>query len=318
MFFRFTSTGRWLAKFQAAHPELSSAAENPGALRLILGASRSGTSWVSEVFSKMSSPCRFFSEPLFHLTPRLPFHTEGDHTAVGYESLCRDHPLLWAYRLVGHRQFDGSALKVSQREDPDWKICLVKEVHALLGSEGLLSAWRTPTLFILRDPVYVADSLFAAQSLETIYFDHEIKAVQAESFLERFAPGRQDAVKRLFADAARREQRPRILLDKVICTQLIHDMFAVLAKEFPCAKAMRYEEFCEKPREAFRLAADALAIPWDEAMEAYLRKTMQADATSEDPYSVMRNTAEQKARPFKFLSSEERSLCRSALQAIAA
>jgi hypothetical protein len=142
--------------------------------------------------------------------------------------------------------------------------------------------------------------------------------VQAEGFLERFAPGRQDAVGRLFADAAQREQRLRILLGKVICIQLIQEMFAVLAKEFPCAKAMHYEEFCERPREAFQVAAEALAITWDGAMEAYLRKTMQADGASEDPYSVMRNTAEQKGRPFKFLSSEERLLCRSVLQAIAA
>ncbi len=285
---------------------------------MILGASRSGTSWVSQVFAKMSCRCRFFSEPLFHLTPRLPFHKEGDHTAIGYESLSQDHPLLWAYRLVGHPQFDGSALKVSQREDADWKICLVKEVHALLGSEGLLSAWRTPMLFILRDPVYVVDSLFAAQGLETTYFDHEVKAVQAEGFLGRFAPGREAAVERVFADAARREQRLRILLEKVICTQLIHEMFAVLAKEFPCAKAMRYEEFCERPHEAFQLAAEALAVTWDEGMESYLRKTMQADGVSEDPYSVMRNTAEQKGRPFKFLSAEERLFCRSVLEAMAA
>jgi len=151
---------------------------------------------------------------------------------------------------------------VKYREDADWKICLVKEVHTLLGSQGLLSGWGTPTLFIQRDPVYVVDSLFAAQGLETIYFDHEVKAVQAAGFLERFAPGREAEVERVFADAARREQRLRIVLNKVICTQLIHEMFAVLAKEFPCAKAMRYEEFCERPREAFQVAAKALSIAW--------------------------------------------------------
>jgi len=111
MFSRFTRAGRWLAKFQAAHPYLSSSAENPAALRLILGASRSGTSWVSQVFAKMSCCCRFFSEPLFHLRPRLPFHDQGDHTAMSYEPVSHDHPLRWAYRLVGHRQFDGSGLE---------------------------------------------------------------------------------------------------------------------------------------------------------------------------------------------------------------
>jgi hypothetical protein len=261
---------------------------------------------------------RFLVEPLFHLEPRLPFHDTGDHTAVDYESFSPDHPLLSAYRRLADRRLANTDVKGLERDDDAWELCLVKEVHALLGTEGLLRAWQTPALLLLRDPVYVVDSLFAAQSLRTNYLNHEVEAVQQEAFLNRFAPGRQEAVRQFFADAAEREPREQVILTKLICTQLLHDMFIVLAEQFPFVTTLHYEEFCETPRETFRAAAQALSIPWDQGTDEYLRKTSRADATASDPYSIMRNTAEQRERPLVFLRPEESELCRSALIAITA
>ncbi len=309
---------RWLAKFEAAYPFLSSYHSNTGALRLILGVGRSGTSWSGQVLARTKIPCRFFSEPLFHVAPRLPFHKKGDHTALEYEELSNPHPLLAMYHLLAHRQFDTSVLKAAERDDADWKICLVKEVHALMGTEGLMRAWNPPTIFILRDPIYVADSLFSAQTLQSSYLHHEVLAVQKKRFLDRFAPGRRGAVERTFAGTERMEERLRTILRKLICIHLLQKMFCVLAHEFPCAKVIRYEEICERPQPTFQAAAEALGIAWDEAADAYLCKTMQTDSSSSNPYSVMRNTAEQRARPFKFLSMTEQSLCRSVLETLEA
>ena len=261
---------------------------------------------------------RFYFEPLFYIEPRLPFRRKGDHTAVGYGEFPEEHPLLSAYRLLLDRQCSGVRPDVLRRADAGWEVCLVKEVHALLGTEGLLRHCRPPALFILRDPLYVADSLFSAQSLTTAYLDHEVKAVRERSFLDRFLPGRQEMMERLFRDIRKRGRRERIVLSKVVCIRLLHEMFMVLAEEFPFVRLMRYEELCEAPRESLSAAAQALSIPWDQDMEVYLAKTMQADSTSVDPYSVMRNTAEQKTRSFRFLTSKEIVLCRSTLEAFAA
>ena len=295
---------------------MEESAPEPGRLRLILGVGRSGTSWACQVLFKTTLRSRCFSEPLFHLAPPLPFHRKPDHTAVAYEEIPAEHPLACAWQLLAHRKFGGPGLKTLERDDADWEICLVKEVHALLGTEGLLRLWQTPAVFILRDPVYVVDSLFAAQTLQTIYLDHELEAVRQRPFLDRFAPGRQAAVERLFADTARLEPRRRVILSKALCVQLLQEMFSVLAAEFPCAKAVRYEQLCSAPRETFQSLAAALSIPWDNAMDSYLAKTTEADATSADPYSVMRNTGDQKDRPFKFLSAAEVDLCRAAVQTI--
>jgi hypothetical protein len=316
MLLRSLREHRWQAAFRASYPALDSAAPETGRLRLILGAGRSGTSWVSQVLFQTTTRCRCFSEPLFHIAPRLPFYAKGDHTAVNYEVVSPGHPLLRAYELLLHRPFDGSNLHGASRNDPGWEICLVKEVHALLGVEGLLRAWSAPSVFILRDPLYVADSLFAAQTVQTNYLDHECDAVRRRDFLHRFAPGREAVVERLLADAARRESRQKIILRKVVCIQLLQKMFSVLAAEFPCARVLSYEQLCEAPDEGFRTIANALAIPWDRAMEGYLAKTTQPDETSGDPYSVMRKTSEQTHRPFKFLSAEEVELCRAAADEI--
>jgi hypothetical protein len=221
-----------------------------------------------------------------------------------------------AYELLTHREFDSQRLKVTEREDANWEICLVKEVHALLGTEGLLRRWKTPAVFILRDPVYIADSLFGAQTLQTHYLLRENLAVQQPEFLDRFARGRQRTVRRLLADVELRTPRERTILTRVMTMQLLQEMFALLAAEYAFVKALPYDEFCSAPREAFQTAARTLAISWDKDMENYLDQTMQADGTSGDPYSIMRNTSEQKHRPFKFFTPEEIAACRWVLGAM--
>ena len=260
----FTRNGRWQARLREAYPYHRPATENSGALRLILGVGRSGTTWVSQVLARMNRPCRLLPEPLFRLAPPLPFHQKWDHTAVNYEPLARKHPLLSAYRLLVDPQLDGAASNLMMRNDPGWRVCLVQE----------------------------------------------------KRFLRRFVPGREEVVERLFAEADRREHRSRVLVQKVLCVRLLCEMFSVLAKEFPCAKIVRYEALCDQPRAAFQSAATALGLPWDDGMEAFLRQTMHGNHGSDSPYSVMRDTARQAGRPFRFLSADEVALCREALSGL--
>ena len=294
-------------------------ARDAEALRLILGVGRSGTSWVSQVLAKTSKPCRFFSEPLFHIEPRLPFHREGDHTATGYEKkILPDHPLTTAYRLLLAPKLKQLKAPALERNDANWEICLVKEVHALLGTEGLLRLWKIPCLFLLRDPIYIVDSLFAAQTLNTIYLMHETVLVQQEGFLNRFASARRQIVEELFHQAGGRPAREKTILQKLICVQLLQDMFGVLAAEFPWARAMRYEDVCQQPQESFREIARYLSLTWDQSMEAALMETMRETDTPADPYSIVRNTAAQNRRPLKFISEEELILCQATLKSMGA
>jgi hypothetical protein len=308
----------WKLQLRAQFPYLDELPSDEAALRLILGVGRSGTNWISGVLAQTPCKLRFCSEPLFHLSPQLPFRDFGDHTAIGYAEPAYRAPLLDAYRLVAHRQFGAVGLQGCERNDLDWMICLVKEVHALLGSEALLDAWKIPVLFISRDPIYVIDSLFSAQTVNTIYLDHEVDSVQESAFLQRFARGIQHKVHVALQAHRRASYRRRTIVHKLVCVQLLQNMFFELANTYAHAKLLQYEEFCKRPAETFRTAAQFLSIPWDATLAAYLEKTRHADRKADsDPYSIIRDTAAQRDRSFKFLSAAEVALCRSVLDAIA-
>jgi hypothetical protein len=305
---------RWEEEFQNAHPCLRESPAETDKLRLVLGIGRSGTSWISTVLSKAACPTRFLSEPLTHLRPRLPLRASGDRTALSYDGTVSG-PLLRAYELVAHRGFNDTSIHGFERNDPDWQICLVKEVHALLGSDALLRTLHVPTLFISRDPVWIIDSLFAAQSPKTLYLDHEVRAVQEPRFLERFGGGLDARV----AQAMALHSPRRLVLQKAVCVKLLQVMFSRLAQELPNVMAVDYERFCEQPLASFQAAARFLGIPWDEGMERFLASTRQGShADASNPYSIVRDTSAQGSREFKYLSTKEVELCRAALSAVSA
>ena len=288
----------------------------PEGLRLILGVGRSGTSWVGKVLSKTTAPTRFFSEALFHVKPKLPYRQQA---ITRPSAITETLMLIPCWPPTSCSRIRVSRMRICPAKNGMTRVGRMpgQGIHALLGSEALLRAWKIPVLFILRDPVYILDSLFAAQTLETNYLDHESAAVREAAFLDRFAPGVRDAVRKALSENANSPRRCRVMLDKLICIHLLQKMFTTLAAEFPQAKVFAYEDFCQRPVETFQAAARSLGIPWDEKMAAFLQESMRGNAKAEaDPYAVYRNTSTQKDREFQFLSPEEIALCRATLVGI--
>ena len=148
-----------------------SASQDPR-LRLILGVGRSGTTWTARVLGQTCTPTRLIQEPLFWMRPRLHLAAGYDHTAIPMASrLASQHRLLAAYRELtadtnvilraGVRQLD--------RNDDDWQVCIVKEVHALLASEAIVHAFGLPTVLVVRDPVATADSILRTNGMNQEY-----------------------------------------------------------------------------------------------------------------------------------------------------
>jgi len=232
------------------------------------------------------------------------------------QALPAGHPLLASYASLTAPTFDWALLQsttVLERDDPEWQFCLVKEVHALLGSEAILREWQTPTIFLLRDPVYVVDSLFAAYSLATIYLDHEVEGVQDAAFLRRFAPRQAHLLRAFFRRTERDDDRLRVILPKLIAVELLQRMFRALAREFACAVTMEYGECCVTPADQFERAAAYLSLPWDDASERFLEETTKVRSEAYDPYSIFRDTISQRDRPLAFLSAAEAARCRAVL-----
>jgi len=288
---------------------------DPAALRLVLGVGRSGTTWIANVLAHTDTPCRFFSEPLFHLKPSLEFQETGDHTAIDFKTrLPARHPLLSAYVALTARPFERDMLAVPtvlEQDDLDWTFCLVKEVHSLLAAPGILRAWKTPTVFVLRDPIYVIDSLFAAQTPDTIYLDHEVRAVQQDGFLNDVMPRRSSSVKLLFEAARGEAERKRKIIQKLLCVHLVQTMFQVVANDYPFTAVLWYEDCCDAPADNLRSAAATLSIPWTRGNDEFLAATTAGNSTPADPYSIFRDPAAQRSRPFAFLRADEVDQCKA-------
>jgi len=308
----------WIHQFRLRYPDLCR--NDTEKLRLILGLGRSGTTWLSRVLSESPTPIRFFMEGLFSVRPPFQFAAKGDHTAIEYRStLSEQHPLLLTYQslVASYNNWKAFGLdKHLMRNDKDWEFCLIKEVHSLLATEALLKSLRCPTVLVIRDPVYVIDSLFTRDGLNSIYLDNESQAVKDIAFLERFLQDQANPVLRVLNKvASHRAVRGGIILEKVLTAAIIQSMLRSLASEFPYTYLIDYDDLCRSPEYFFRSISAFLTLDWGKTVEDFLTETTSSDPEKEKrDKPVFRNTKKQVNRRFKFLNQNEVSLCRQVLR----
>ncbi len=318
-FLKTVSRRRWNKNFLRKNPDLMKHDDNLQKFRLVLGVGRSGTTWLSCVLSETPTPIRFFMEPFYQLRPRVSFSVSGDQTAIEYKATLQDqHPLSNIFRSLLTPQYDWHSLGLSGnliRNDHDWKVCLIKEVHSLLATEAMLKFLKCPTVLVLRDPLYIIDSLFARDGLKTAYLCNESKYVNNPFFLKRFSPDPTKDISMILKESVPNGKiRENIILDKVLTVSLIQSMFRVLASEFQHAQIIEYESLCQSPELHFHSIASFLSLDWSESIEQYLLKTMRSTLDQrKNDYPIFLETIDQIGRPFKFLSKEEVLLCRRVL-----
>ena len=318
-FLKTVSRWWWNKNFLRKNRDLMKHDDNLQKYRLVLGVGRSGTTWLSCVLSETPTPIRFFMEPFYPLRPRVSFSVSGDQTAIEYTPRLQDqHPLSNIFRSLLTPQHDWHSMGLSGnliRNDNDWQVCIIKEVHSLLAAEAMLKFLKCPTVFLLRDPLYIIDSLFARDGLKTTYLCNESKYVNNPSFLKRFSPDPTKDISMILKESVSNDKkRERIIIDKVLTVSLIQSMFRVLSSEFQYAQIIEYESLCQSPELYFRSIASFLSLDWSESIEQYLLKTLRSALHQrKNDYPIFLDTINQIGRPFKFLSKEEVLLCRRVL-----
>lgn len=271
-------------------------------LRLILGVGRSGTTWVGKTLSRTTTPLRCLAEPLFHFSPLLKFSNNNDHTAIDY---CVPTSMLnrleMVYRLLANNKIEYSKYFSSEflvRDDKDFKYILIKEVHSLLQTEFLIDRLKCPTILICRNPLYVADSLFDAQTLSTIYLKNEFTYLLNQTFYQHYFP---DEEIKLMQCARKinslKESREKIVLEKVFSILLINRMFKKIANTRDYVKVIDYENVCIHPDDNFSKMSDFFGFKYE--IGSFNFSKIQSNISS--PYSVNRHTEKQIERDYKFL-----------------
>lgn len=311
----------WNKEYERLHPQLVNTKVDIQKLRLILGVGRSGTTWLSRVLLETPTPIRFFMEGLYFVKPKLRFSAFGDFTAIQYsDTLPENNSLLRTYRSLLAQQYDWSALGVNnhlQRNDSDWQLCVVKEVHSLLATEALLTYFNCPTVFVTRNPIYLIDSLFARDGLHTIYLCHESRWVFKTDFINRFAPEHSNDIESALQYVSKLEARQQIVLYKLLSVALIQLMFNKLLIYYPNTYLVSYEELCQNHQTVFPSLAKFLGLSWNLKMKLFLMKTGHSDNKKiTEKYPVFKDSSKNIYREFKFLNSAEVNLCQKILNSI--
>lgn len=288
----------------------------PDRLRLLLAVGRSGTTWISRVLASGSEPCRYLSEPLYKLQPAMRMSKFPDRVAMPHDPDPRRlNLLLAAYRGMttpaGHR--DLQVRHGIVRDDDAWSYCLVKEVHALLATEPLLEALKPPAVGIVRDPLYVADSILDLHGLNNTYLAAERAWMSRGGFGDRYLPGGEAAWKSAMGAAKRCEPRARVIAELAATIAAINHMLIRLAESQPNLRVFRYEAVCRDPARAFPELAEALDVAWTEGHRGFLDQNLAKPADGQ-PYSIQRDTSAQAERSLRLVTPAEADTVRDLLQ----
>jgi hypothetical protein len=309
-FFQYFKLLLWQRKFSAVFNPLDEDIYRNESLRLIIGPGRSGTSWLSSVLAKTASPITFLNEPLHPFRIRLPYTGKWDHTAVKYsKSLSPQNPLIQLYSILSNHRDDWTQYLPTEtiiRKDRKAKYTLIKEVHSLLATEALLNYFNCPTILITRNPVYVVDSVLSFRGLEAPIWRTEAEDIIAPEFLERFNFSNKDkiiAIHHKFKD--RPKNRTGVIIAKAVTVAMINKMLKNLAQEYDNALHITYEELCADPVEKFKALASFLTFERGSNFDNLLKSSLKEEMSSDNPYSIYKNSQAQLNRPLKFLETDE-------------
>lgn len=300
----------WYQRFQKIHPNSKRNQADFKKLRFVLGLARSGTTWIGRMLATSTTPLRYFEEPLHPLNPALSFSNVRSHTDISFYTKLEDsNRLVFAYKLLSLPDYDWISLGLQRslrRNDKHFNFCLVKEVHSLLATEALLNKFQVPAIIVIRNPLYIVDSLFDAQTLSSIYLVYQNKLVLRDRFfLKKYFPKTKDKIRSTFSKIAGwPDGRRKIVQQRILMVSLMTKMLEQVAKNSKMAYLVRYEEICKYTQKSFPDMAKFLGFNWNEKSIDALSATMNLKGIR-DHYSVIRNTKQQINRPFRFLTQEE-------------
>lgn len=247
-------------------------------LRIILGVARSGTSWLHAVLSQSATPMRSLKEPLYILDNILNLESPfcGDLVSA-YELLLS----LNTQKFKNHRRII--------RNDSNYELCLIKEIHGLLQCRWLLQYFKDiKIVFLIRNPVYIVDSLLS------IHKD-----------LNYFKTPEQEVVG--LCPLIKNVERQYIIKNKISAIKYIHKCFEKTHNFYPVnTMLVNYETLCISTIDIFKNIAKFLDLNWT-TIQPFLNTTTKVNKGN--AYSIYRISALQTTRSFKFLTEQEVKMC---------
>jgi hypothetical protein len=298
---------------------LSELESNTDSLKLVLGMGRSGTSWLANMIAHTSTPITFYNEPLHSFKYKLPFNQTDEYTACGYyEKLDEKNPLAVLYRLFSSKAFNFKKYNISKkqiRNDAVSKYILIKEVHSLLATEGLINFFDCNAVCITRNPLYVVDSLFSFTDINTVLWTYELAYFKNnKNFFKRFKFPNPDFLHRVLHEYdSSNGKRIDIIILKILTVAIINHMLKVFAEENKKTIHITYENLCLNPEKEILPVLDLFGFNVQGVLE-YIKESSKEVLNENDPYSLFRVSKSQPKKDFKFLNVKEISTAISILE----
>lgn len=317
--YRFTSLQKmiqsrdsWKRKYNRLHHIDESTGIDGSKLRFVLGAGRSGTSWVGRTLAETSTPLRYFHEILTYVNPFYYYSGENDLTAVKYSSdPAYYEPLFKIYASSSRPDIylEKMLPKRSQqvkRNDPQFQYTLHKEVHSLLGTEALVRHFKVPMVFLTRNPAYVIDSLFDYHRLDSIIWRNESLYIQLPEFIEKYMKEeRCELLKTIQKFPDDGTVRRNTIIGKAITVGVINRMLHTISSRYDNILYVKYETLCENPIDTFQNIHDFLGFEFQENEINKLKSRLEVKNEDYNPMSIHRDTKNQVNRALKSLTKEE-------------
>ncbi len=303
----------WNLRFLIVHPKLKIEQSDVKKLKIVLGIGRSGTTWISNILATTRTPVRYFEEPLHHIRPILNFSRKNDRTALNYyDEISNTHRLYIAYKLLTVPKYNWDKIGLKsflKRDTDDFQYCLVKEVHCLLATEALLSSLNVKAIIVIRNPIYIIDSIFNAQGISSLYLINETEMIRKNIyFLKKNFPKNFIKIQSMFnkIKSIKNARERKILETALTVAVLTSFLYNISKKNISNIYLIKYENLCMNPKKYFSEMSDFLSLSWDDTgCNLLTESTAYKNGSDKDPYSIFRNTSSQTDHPLKFLTKNE-------------
>ncbi len=280
-------------------------------LRLVLGVGRSGTTWISNTLARTKTPVVYLEEPIYHVYPPVCLANKIEHTASPYiikggNSADR---LLATYRLLSdlnsraYRDLLSKRLFPIKRDDPDAEVVLIKEVHALLATEYLVSQLDCRAILISRHYITVVDSILNFSGIRDPLFWIEFNHINNKKFLSRYFENDTAAIEKIHKKILNiSDFRLKAIAVKALVVFLTQKMFTIIAASHKNVMLISYEEIMEDRDAMFEKMSGHLQIEYSKGNYLFDDKNPTHERKENN---IARPDSEVFNRKGKFLSQDE-------------
>ncbi|MEA3353488.1 MAG: hypothetical protein U9Q33_06715 [Campylobacterota bacterium] len=311
----------WFNDFKKLHEKSIQDKIDISKLRLILGVGRSGTSWLSKMLAECDENIRYFNEFLPHVKPTVRYSLENDYTAVDYKDVINEKDTIFtSYKYLTTDKFnkdllDSNFIKrklAKDCENPD--IVLVKEVHSLLMSEGLLKKINTASITITRNSIYVLDSFLSYKEIHNPLWKNETNYIISNEEFQKKYKINNKTINNLIKYRDDGKIRKNAIISKCLTIAIINKMLKQLGNDLPSCMHITYENLTQNPLEYFKKMSLHLDMSFGENAEKELENSQKGIVNTKDPMSIQRDTKKQASREYRNLSPDEVAMLEVFLQ----